>query len=268
MTAAVLDKCDALDGVMDGLIENPLDCQFDIDSFACNATDSVLNSTTCLTTAQLGAAKSIYKGPTRPDTGAEIYPGFSFGSESSWLLQEGSLADDYAIPLIQNLVFDDVGYNARNFNFASDVDRVDHTASPRIDAISPDLSSFECKGGKILVTQGWADQFNAATWPIQHMSDIEKTTGHIDDWFKLFMVPGAGHCGANPAYPHVPATYATLAALVEWVENGHRPLQLLSTGPLDGSNTTRKLCPWPQTAHYIAGDKDDWASYRCKTTKK
>jgi len=74
MTAAVLEKCDGLDGVLDGLIENPLDCHFDVDSFACNATNPVLNSTTCLTMPQLEAAKSIYKGPTRPDTGAEIYP--------------------------------------------------------------------------------------------------------------------------------------------------------------------------------------------------
>ncbi|KAF7191009.1 putative esterase [Pseudocercospora fuligena] len=259
---SVVDACDEVDGVKDGLIENPLACKFDVETLLCTTgqTSSTNGTVTCLTSDQLDAVKAIYAGPKRSDTGAEVYPGFSFGSESEWIQQEGELANAFSIPILQNLVFDDLTYNASTFNWASDVDTLDKNAGTFIDEIDPDLSAFN---GKFLTHQGWTDPFNAATWPIQHRKQVEAATkGDIGEWYRLFMVPGGGHCGPAATYPGVPSNYHFVEALVSWVENGSAPTQVLSTS-VDGGKKTRKLCPWSETAKYCGGNVDDWESYEC-----
>ncbi|KAK5674528.1 hypothetical protein LTS10_012724 [Elasticomyces elasticus] len=265
---AVLDACDTIDGVEDRLVEDPLRCRFDIDTLACNGSyPSTISggNTTCLTPAQVKAAKAIYAGPVRSDNGTQLYPGFDFGSESEWLLQEGNLAGAFSIPILQNLVYNDLNYNSDDFEWASDVADVDDKAGTFIDEISPDLSTFRNRSGKLLVTQGWADPFNAATWPIEHLEQIENFfNGDVSDFLNLFMVPGGGHCGPAQSYPGVPATYHTVAALVDWVERGKKPEQVLSTNPPDGSGRTRKLCAYPSTARLVGKDINDWNSYVCE----
>lgn len=227
---------------MDGLIENPLNCTFDINSLACAGSTS-----NCLTTAQLNAVKAIYQGPV--GNGTQIYPGFTLGSEREWGLQEGYLANSFSIPILQNLVYEDLNYNASSFDFNKDVGDVDARAGTLIDERG-NLSYH----GKILVTQGWSDPFNAATWPIEYQRLQQ---------FELFMIPGGGHCGAALQDNSVPAQYHTMGPLVEWVERGQMPEELLSTNPPDGSDRTRLLCPWPKTAAYVAGDKNQSTSYVC-----
>ncbi|KAI7211437.1 tannase and feruloyl esterase [Hortaea werneckii] len=263
ITDAVLDACDMLDGVQDRLIENPLACDFDLASLACG--NNTPNASFCLTATQLEAANSIYAGPTRPGSGSQIYPGFSLGSEKEWAMQEGELAEAFSIPLLQNLVYNDLNYSADSFDWEFDVVDVNVKAGKHIDEISPDLSTFRNCGGKLLVTQGWADPFNAAIWPIQHLERVEAFfRGDVSDFFNLFMIPGGGHCGAAEHYPAVPATYHVMPELVKWVERGRKPEAMLSTDPPDGSERTRRLCPWPQTARYVASESDNWTNYVCE----
>ena len=263
---AVLEACDANDGVKDGVIENPLSCDFSIDTLACNTTAPPNGrNISCLTPAQLTSAKAIYSGPKNADTGEQLYPGFSHGSEIQWILQEGSLADAFSIPILQNLVYNNLSYNASTFNWASDVSTLDANAGAKIDATSTNLTSFRNNGGKLLVYQGWADPFNAQTWPLQHYEDVQLFFGQdISDFYNVFMVPGGGHCGAASFYPQVPATYHTVPALMDWVERGQKPGQVLSTGPSSGETRSRKLCAWPRVAVYVQGDVDDWTSYVCE----
>ncbi|KAK5132715.1 hypothetical protein LTR08_008681 [Meristemomyces frigidus] len=271
-TAAVLDACDTLDGVQDRLIEDPLRCDFDIGSLACSesygsalSNDTVNDTVECLTADQIEATKAIYAGPSRSDNGSNLYPGFSFGSEIEWLLQEGVLAEALSVPILQNLVYNNLSYDSNDFDWASDVADVDIKAGTLIDEISPDLSAFRDQGGKMLITQGWADPLNAATWTIDRLEQFQDIFGgDVSEFFNLFMVPGGGHCGAASYYPGVPATYHTVSKLVQWVERGEKPDELLSSNPPDGSTTTRKLCAWPATARYVSGDVDDWNSYICE----
>jgi feruloyl esterase len=152
ITSAVLDACDTLDGVEDRLIENPLICQFDVATLACKS--STDNTSTCLTHAQLAAAQNVYKGPNDSRSGIELYPGFSLGSESDWTLQEQLLSNAFSIPILQNLVYNNLNYDYRSFNFGSDVDVLDEKAGFYIDEISTNLTAFKNAGGKLLVTQG------------------------------------------------------------------------------------------------------------------
>jgi hypothetical protein len=122
---------------------------------SCNSTTA--NASTCLTDAQLTAAKEIYAGPTSTINGAQLYPGLTIGSEASWFDQEGnsnSLADAFSIPILQNMVFDNLNYNFLDFNFGSDVTSVDEKVGKYIDEIATDLSAFRNAGGKLIVTQG------------------------------------------------------------------------------------------------------------------
>ncbi|KAF6786570.1 feruloyl esterase [Colletotrichum sojae] len=259
---AVLEGCDALDGVKDGVLENPLACTFDINRLACPA--DVTNSTTCLSAEQLAAAKSIYDGPRQSQTNASLYPGFDLGSETEWSdYQQGRLSLSFSLPLLQNMVFDDLSYDGSSFDWAADVDALDEKVGSQIDHVSTDLTAFKVKGGKLLVTQGWADPFNAATWPIKHLDEVEKVTGVRGDWMSLFMVPGGGHCGGASTYPQVPGKQNSLEAVVDWVEKGSAPAELIGTAPADGSSRTKKLCPWPQTAELVGADADNSKSYVC-----
>ncbi|KAF2441549.1 tannase and feruloyl esterase [Karstenula rhodostoma CBS 690.94] len=222
---AVLDVCDALDGVQEGLIEDPLRCNFDVDSLACGGSSDPQR---CLTPDQIEAVKEIYAGPHRADNGASLYPGFSFGSEREWLLQE-------------------------------DVDLVNSRASVLIDETSADLKSYRRTGGKFLTLQGWGDSYNAGELPVSHLEDIQALLGgDVGDFYRLFMVPGGGHCGAAQYSSDVPAEYQYLDPLIKWVEAGIPPVQLLSLNPPDKSNRIRKLCLWPQTAHLIGDNANDW----------
>ncbi|KAL5386306.1 hypothetical protein PMIN06_001708 [Paraphaeosphaeria minitans] len=259
---AVLDACDTLDGVQDGLIENPLRCNFSIDSLVCGGS---AEPDRCLTPDQIEAAKGIYAGPRRADNGQVLYPGFSFGSEREWLLQEGSLGNEYAVPVLRNMVFDDLNWDPSTFDWSTNVNLVNSRASVLIDETSTNLTSYRETGGKFLTSQGWSDPYNAGELPISHLEDIQAVLGgDITDFYRLFMVPGGGHCGAAQYAPDVPAEYHYLGPLIKWVEAGTPPVQLLSSDPPDTSNRTRKLCPWPQTAHLVGEDVDDWEDYRCK----
>lgn len=185
---SILDKCNTLDGVADRVIENPLACSFDLSTLAC--TSSSTNASTCLTPAQITAAEQIYAGARHSQTNASLYPGFDLGSESEWINQEGRLSLSFSLPLLQNMVFDDLSYNGSTFDWATDVQALDEKVGSLIDSISTNLTAFKGHGGKLIVTQGWADPYNAATWPIQHLEDVEKITGDRKDWASLFMVPG------------------------------------------------------------------------------
>ncbi|KAJ5112429.1 hypothetical protein N7532_000474 [Penicillium argentinense] len=266
-TRKVLDACDELDGVRDGLIENPLRCRFDVNTLVCSSqTAASKQNQACLSPKQLEALKAFYAGPQNPRTHAKIYPGFSLGSEREWLMQETSLYLDYAAPLLQNLVYHNLSYDIDTFDFDRDVAKVNFAAGPFIDETSVDLTSFRQRGGKMIVTQGWTDPYNAPTWPIEHLKHLEQASpsGSVGDFFSLYMVPGGGHCGAAATYSSVPATYHVSDALISWVENGTFPTYIYSTNPPDGSSRTRKLCPWPKTARLRnTGDPDNSESYDC-----
>jgi feruloyl esterase len=270
----VFQECDMIDGVADNLIENPLTCAFDISSLACNA-GAPTKDAICLTPSQISTVKAIYQGPTRMNSPrTSLFPGLSLGSEAGWFLPQvqGALSNAFSVPILQNLVYQNLSYDAATFNWGSDVDFLQARAGPLIDSVKTNLSSFRNGGGKMIVYAGWADPNIAPMWSIRHVEAVtQDTIGHgttisENDFVKLVMVPGGGHCGANIAdYPYVPAHYDFSSALVEWVEKGREPVKgIRSWGPTNGEDRTRKLCTWPQVAKLRKNkDADDWKSYRC-----
>ncbi|MFF1798876.1 tannase/feruloyl esterase family alpha/beta hydrolase, partial [Kitasatospora sp. NPDC058263] len=125
----------------------------------------------------------------------------------------------------------------------------------------PDLSGFRKAGGKLLTWHGSADQFIPAAGTVQYRERVEQRMGgakKVDDFYRVFLAPGASHCGLL-------GQGADLAALTAWVEHGEAPRTLPATLPTaDGRTVTRDLCAYPLVPRYQGhGDTADAADFRC-----
>ncbi|EKJ73834.1 hypothetical protein FPSE_05957 [Fusarium pseudograminearum CS3096] len=272
--ASVMEECDLLDGVKDNVIQNPLDCHFNISSLSCQEAAGAEN-TTCLTQDQLAAAQALYKGPVHSGASASsLFPGLALGSEAGWSLPQvqGALSNAFTVPILQNLVYKNLTYDCDEFNWESDVEFLNTKAGPLVNAVETNLTSFRNSGGKMIVYAGWADPNISPQWSMEHVEAITRGTIGKDmaiaenDFVKLVMVPGGGHCGSmNAKYPYVPAQYNFASAMIDWVEKGTEPVSgIKSWGPENGENRTRRLCTSPQIAKLKdGGDVDDWESYIC-----
>lgn len=269
---AVLAKCSRDQAVAsDGFLNDPRDCHFDPGVLECKGGQ---DPSTCLSGPQVTAVRHIYSAVTNPRTGLELYPGFARGSEGQWSLIQGELVPFFAQPLLANTVFDNPNWDWTTFNFDSDAALVDQKLSPFINATNPDLSPFASRGGKLIMTQGWADALNAQTLPIeyfdsvviaQHSINSTMALDETQEFFRLFMAPGMSHCGGGPG----PNVFDSVGPLQLWVEQGMAPREIVATKyvndtPADGVLMTRPLCPYPMVGRYKGtGDPSDAANFVC-----
>jgi feruloyl esterase len=251
---AVLESCDGLDGVVDGVIENPMACRFDPAVLACgDGADG-----TCLTPVQVDAVRRVHAGATNPRTGEPIYTGLEPGSELGWTPTPVGYAVDY----FRYLVFADPDWDPATLDFDADLAR---TGTPRalvFDAAEVDLSPFVRRGGRLIVYQGWAEPGIPPRALVQYYDRILAATPGAAEAVRLFMVPGMGHCGGGVGT----STFDMLAALDRWVATGERPDRVSASRVRDGRvDRTRPLCAWPATAVYAgSGSIDDERSFRCE----
>lgn len=273
-------KCDAADGLADGVIDDPRRCPFDPvrDLPKCAAGQ---DAATCVTEAQAVALGRIYGGPVsngRPyffgmPLGAEKVGLSSFGApqpSSGWDLwivgRSGGKALQLAFPesFMKYMAFPkaDPGYDWKTFDFDRDPARTGEIRR-LLNATDPDLSAFRSRGGKLLMYFGWADP---ALTPFMGIDYYEKALAAngpgTRDFFRLFMVPGMFHCRGGVGTDRFDA----MSALINWVENGTAPQSLPAARVEQGQVTrTRPLCPYPQVARYNGtGSADDAASFTCR----
>lgn len=267
---AAVAACDALDGIVDGVIDNPLTCPFQPSSLLCTAGQA---PSTCLTAAQVEALEKVYQGPRNPRTGEEIYPGLVRGSERGWGGHTAgpnifSTADQF----FKFMVYNDPTWDYRTFNFDSDLAYTHAIFSPLIDAINPDLSAFRKRGGKILQSHLWSSTTHTATRSIEYYEQVASLMhagkhhgdkfGKTQEFYRLFMAPSAS--GSKG-----PDTFDALPYLERWVEQGIPPKTILASHKTSGVvDRTRPLCPYPQRAVYKgSGSTDDAANFRCRRSR-
>jgi hypothetical protein len=280
---AALAQCDALDGVKDGLIQNPRACRFDPAVVQCKDADTPA----CLTAAQVEAVKKIYGPVIDSRTGAWISPGYSPGTEAAnwaaWIT--GPKAGAVAFPSLiadsffAGMVFEDPKWDPQTLNFSSDVKRTDDKLAAIFNSTNPNLRSFKARGGKLIQYHGWGDAAIPPQDSIDYFESVQSATGTTNDFYRLFMVPGMSHCrggiGANVfgnglAAPDPDAAHDVVMALDQWVVHDVAPDQIIATGFVDGNPAkdvvmTRPLCPYPQEAQYKgAGNTNSAASFTCK----
>jgi len=296
----VLQACDANDGVRDGVVSDPLSCNFDpslqLADVMCPAGSS---SDSCFTSAQLQTIQDLYSGPS-DGQGRQIYPGKMFGSELRWpgyyIPWEGNnmgpskltgVAGDHmnylfyeedpgmAVPDVRDILYQAnttavipefhwIDWDINDF-FSGKGDLMKSIT----DANDPDLSRFLIdEGGKMLIYHGLVDTLIVATDTINYYNDMVNTTfnGSMSDAqqsARLHLAPGMGHCSGGNG----PNTWDKLLPLVDWVENGVVPDRITATHSTNGQvDNERPLCTYPQQARYIgpAGGADNPANWRAE----
>ena len=257
----MLNACDTLDGVKDGLIGDPTRCRFDPQVIACGKEDG----RECLTARQVETARTIMR-PAKTSRGEEVFPGYAPGTELGWgTIVGGPEPTSLAIDHYKLVVFKDATWDWRTFNIDRDVAVADKVDNGTINAVDPNIQPFTGRGGKLLLYHGWADPLVAPGTSINYYNSVVKALGGPSKTaasVRLFMVPGMGHCGGGEG----PNTFDAIGALERWVEEGQPPERIVASHSTNGVvDRTRPLCPYPQVAVYKGtGSTDDATNFVCR----
>jgi pimeloyl-ACP methyl ester carboxylesterase len=270
LASAVLAKCDALDGLEDGVIGRPDACTFDVASMKCTGAET----DSCLTDLQVQTVKAIYE-PTKV-AGYE-WPGFPFGGEAAsptghqaWggsgsrALGDGFIRYMVARnPSANWLELDPAQYTARLASLAG-----------QIDAVSPDLSRFKARGGKLILWTGLTDWLITPNNATDYYTKVVTAAGgqaQADEFVEYFTAPGVDHCrNGRPGGTGQGADFVNLVdPMFDWIEKGVKPSSVgivaTQSNPAAGQTAKKRpLCKYPEYAKYNGtGDPNLATSFAC-----
>jgi feruloyl esterase len=296
---AVNAACDALDGVLDGVLNDPRRCHFDPEKLLCQGSQKPPN---CLTANQVEAVRNIWTGPDQIVHRHDYYPPFERGGEADgWPFsispqpppaQQTDHHAEIGIPFFQYFVFDNSNWDFRSFNWISGPAYVDskvvvpgQTLASVLNSIDPDLRQFRAHSGKLIQYHGFSDpevppltsinyfesvvNFPDGSFPGESFSgesSSDETMDRTQEFYRLFMVPGMNHCKGGPGAN----VFDMLTPLVQWVKNDIAPSRIIAThyvnnNPTQGIQFTRPLCSYPQEAVYKgSGNTNDASNFACK----
>jgi len=269
LARAVYAKCDTVDGLGDGIIDDPRRCGFSParDLPRCTTAPGA----ECFTPAQIASLERIYGG-MKNSRGRVLFPGEPVGSESVWaenLVGPSKTVLPRAESQMKFMLLDPPpgpSWSFTQFDFDRDPDRLSKAAAdfnPR----NPDLSAVKKRGGKIVHYSGWADQQVNPLPGIEYYEAVTKRMGAAAtrDFYRLYMVPGMFHCSGGPGCGSVD----WLTAVMDWVEQGKAPEALTGAHVEKGVTTkTRPACPYPQVARYKGvGSVEEAGSFSCVAPK-
>jgi hypothetical protein len=255
---AVLQACDARDGVTDGIVSR-LGCDFDPQVLQCKGGDGP----DCLTAPQVVALRAIYAGVRNARTGELIYPGFEPGSEGMLpLLTMGPEPFPVATTFFRALVFQDPKWDFRNFDYDHDVERSMQLGHAVLDVPPSGVDAYLNSGRKLLLSHGMADGLIPTRSTLNFYTAVTQHGGAKEsDNTRLFLVPGMGHCGGGDG----PSVIDTISTIDDWVATGHAPQRIIARNPPGATPRTRPLCPYPQQAVYSGqGSTDEEQNFRCE----
>lgn len=250
---AILKQCDARDGLADNWLADPIGCDFDPGTLACSGA----KSDSCLSQGQVDALRHAVAGP-RDSRGQQVYPGF--------LYDTGIAATGGGAPGFLHAGQSPVG--APVTATEQDVDAEAAIAAASYNTLGNStftlLTSFSGHGGKLLFFHGVSDPWFSARDTVQYYDRLARDNGGaeaVQDFSRLFLVPGMGHCSGGAAALD---QFDLLTALTDWVERGSAPGSVVATGRAFPGRG-RPLCPYPQHAHYQStGDADNATSFVCR----
>ncbi|MFM2477973.1 tannase/feruloyl esterase family alpha/beta hydrolase [Celerinatantimonas sp. MCCC 1A17872] len=272
LSQSILNKCDALDGIKDGLINNFQQCHYNPAVLTCK------NGQTshCLAPAKVNVIKAIFKG-VHNSQGKALYSSWPYDagvSASGWRLWKlgtsqtakpnalnitlggDSLPHYFMTPPVKN-------YSSLDFNFDKDPARLAQTAAIN-DMTSTFLSTFFARGGKMIIFQGVSDPVFSADDIAAWYNSLVKDSSHgnlakTQQSARLFMIPGMTHCGGGPALDNIDP----LTSMQTWLNKGKAPAIIPAHGVDQLKGKSQPLCPYPAYARYIKGNPDKITSYQC-----
>jgi len=235
VTAAMMAQCDVLG---EGFLNNPRQCSFDFSMLQCNGAPTQA----CLSKSELRGVEMFYGG-LRNSRGELIFSGQALGNPMRELRSDEA-GQGGGFDTVRILGFQDPDYDWRDFDLDRDMPLI-AGAVGFVDSVDPDLRAFEAHGGKLLLYAGWGDTgITPENTVLYYESVLEEMGPEQQDWMRLFMVPGMGHCRGGDG-PH---TFDTITTLERWRELDAAPEQMLGSNPATG--LTRPICPYPEYAEY------------------
>jgi tannase/feruloyl esterase len=300
LNAAVVESCDTADGVDDGLIQDPRKCSFNPASLKCPTSDPSPDADPlCLSADQVAAVKAIYNGPIT-SKGVHLYPGFTKsdpGGDDGWPLwitgvntptipppidgepwgaPPGSLAVaplqfSFQDQFMKYFVFNSATFDSLSFdiNNATDLSTLDTVVTrDGANGLNANLKPFKMVGGKLLMYHGWSDPAVTPKETVKYYNQVIAKFGgdlhKVRKFARLFMVPGMHHCGGGPG----PNVFDAVTPLVIWVETGAAPDSIIAAHFFNNDTSTfidrtMPLCAWPETAHFLGGNKFEASSWKC-----
>lgn len=256
VSAAAARSCDADDGAVDGVVDYPPSCRFDVGTLQCG----VDNAPGCLSAAQVETVRTLQQ-PLRDENGRALDTGLLPG-----VTVRPGPPSPLLLPFFAEGTHRNPAWDPATFHIANDL-ALARRRMPEMAADDPDLRPFAARGGKLILYQGWLDPSIIASQSLDYAAAVRAKLGatRSDDMLRLYMVPGMPHCGggegvnqfggSGSALPIGPPDRDLLSAVVEWVERGKAP-HAITAVRLEGGNVTRErlLCPSPLVARPANAD--------------
>ena len=268
LSQAQTAACDALDGLVDGIVHHPAACSFDPASLRCPANQ---DDASCLNDGEIDVVRTLRYDLTGTN-GKLVYPAFGIGNPGTGLgvfMPLGgpgtpTIASFLAGSFLPFIVYNDPSYDPATYDLDDDfktvVQVMDHTYrfSPKVNR----LAQFLRDGKKVIIWHGAEDTLISHYDSIRAHQEMTARAGTDFDNARLFEVPGVQHCGGGPGANR----FDMLAALSAWVENGQPPGELVASRTDAAGNVlfTRPICQFPAYPHYDGhGIPTDASSFQC-----
>ncbi|MYI47150.1 MAG: tannase/feruloyl esterase family alpha/beta hydrolase, partial [Gemmatimonadetes bacterium] len=260
LETAILEACDENDGVKDGFMTNPLACDIDLASIP------------GLTDEQRRAAEMIYGGARVG--GQLVHPGYPYGGEATgewpmWITGGGgsgtpNLHYAFGTQMHKYIIFDnpDFDYSTYDFSDYAAWEADTRRTAKLLNATDTDLSAFKTAGGRLILWTGWSDAAIPAKGTVSYYEGVAAGDEEVDDYLRMFMLPGVQHCGGGPG----PAEVDWITTIQKWVEEGEAPEWLIATKTNRGEvEMQRPICAWPAEAVYKgSGDPMREENFECR----
>lgn len=272
---AVLAACDGLDGVRDGVIDDPRRCDFDPATLRCTSGQA---PSACLSPAEAGVVRRLHDGAVDA-RGRRLEPAIAheWGSELEWSLfvptAQGQTvgSENFVLGFARYLGYPNVvnpGWRLSDLKFTVESFWKTVQSSGHLSAMDPDLGGFRRDGGKLLLWHGWNDQHISPEGTLAYYDAMRKTMGRkaVDTFTKLYLFPGVAHCGGGEG----PNGFDILTPVMAWVESGREPGKIIASNVANGAVTrTRPVYPYPTVARYDGtGSIDDAANFVAHTPRQ
>ncbi len=246
---ALMRQCDGLDGVVDGMISNPLGCDFDPAALSCKPGQTE----GCMAPEKIAAIKKAFAGPKNA-YGTQVYPGF---------LYDVGISMNGPVPGLLALGSRGI-FGPYTTATTIDVDKEAlHASDPLVEPASTNLSTFSANGGKLIFLHGDSDPWFSPLDTLEYYKSLAAANGgaeKVAGWSRLFLVPGMTHCGGGPSLDR----FDMLTAIVNWVEKGNAPDSVIATGRAFPGRS-RPLCAYPKHAQYKGhGNTEDADNFSCE----